>query len=340
MSDVFHTVRRGGRIYARRITGTKLWVILVYKDSLLEGSGRGILLLCLLTLFSVVLAILLYYSLRKNLFVPLKQTTMIMENIRTNSVSEIPEVESQFQEFTDIRDTLAGMVDALKAQKIRTYEEQEEKQRVQLQYLAMQLKPHFYLNSLKTLDALIFSEEPEKAHDLILDLSACLRYLLNSEQEIVTLKEELEFTQKYADMQKYISSRELQYQADCPKELENWPVPRLAVQTFVENSIKYARKGAYLETLIIDIQADELETEKGKLLNISIQDNGVGFSQEYLEWFYKGDWKAEMGIGIHNLIRRCLFIYGEDERLESSIFNDNGARVELVLPLPPGREQL
>ena len=320
------------RVYCRRITGTPLWIALGYKSTFLGGVTLRTILLIILTISSLIAAVVLYFYLRRQIIRPLRRTTQIMEQIRTEGISEIPEVESSFRELTDVRDTLASMLQALEQQKIRTYEAEAERQRVQLQYFAMQLKPHFYLNSLKTLDALVFESEPEKAHELILDLSDCLRYLLYSEQELVSLGQELEFTGKYVNMQKYISSRALSYSVSCDEGLYGWRVPRLAVQTFVENSVKYARKGNYRQELEISVEIYELETEQGKLLNISIRDNGVGFSQEYLDWFYSSDWNNQIGIGIGNLIRRCRIIYGWDERLESSIMNDHGAVAELVLP--------
>ena len=332
LGGYYFEASKGCHLFGRKISGTDLWILTVYKAGFLDNISLRTSLLILLTIFSMGVALLLYRVLRREIVIPLRQTTEIMENIRKDGPKEIPMIESRFRELTDTRETLAEMVQALEKQKIMIYEEKAERQRVQLQYFAMQLKPHFYLNSLKTLDALIFEGEPQKAHDLILDLSACLRYLLNTEQDLVTLGQEMEFTRKYIDMQKYISSREISYEEFCDESLYFFEVPRLSIQTFVENSIKYARKGNYKQNLEITVEIDELETDQGRVLNISVRDNGIGYPEEYLEWFYSDNWSSEMGLGIRNLIRRCQMIYEGDDRLESSIFNDNGARAELILP--------
>ena len=60
-----------------------------------------------------------------------------------------------------------------------------------MQYLQLQLKPHFYLNGLKTVNALAMAHEDEKIQELVLNLSEHLRYLLRAEQETVPLSREL-----------------------------------------------------------------------------------------------------------------------------------------------------
>ena len=85
-----------------------------------------------------------------------------------------------FLEFTEVRQTLEKMVRELEEQKNLTYEEIIEKQKAQMQYLQLQLKPHFYLNGLKTVNALAMAHEDEKIQELVLNLSEHLRYLLRA----------------------------------------------------------------------------------------------------------------------------------------------------------------
>ena len=70
------------------------------------------------------------------------------------------------------------MVSEIEKQKMLSYEETIEKQKAQMQYLQLQLKPHFYLNGLKTLNALTLARDWEKSQELILHISEqmCIRY--------------------------------------------------------------------------------------------------------------------------------------------------------------------
>lgn len=60
-------------------------------------------------------------------------------------------------------------------------------------------------------------------------------------------------------------------------EVEDWQIPILSVQTFVENSIKYARLGDARCPLEIQITASYLKTEEGDYLDLVVQDNGQGY---------------------------------------------------------------
>ena len=64
------------------------------------------------------------------------------------------EGENSFEELEQVNETLEVMVSEIKKQKLLFYEQTIEKQKAQLQYLQLQLKPHFYLNGLKTLNVL------------------------------------------------------------------------------------------------------------------------------------------------------------------------------------------
>ena len=65
-------------------------------------------------------------------------------------------------------DTVNVMVDEIQKQKMTLYEQTIENQKAQMQYLTMQLKPHFYLNGLKTLNALAMNGENEKMQNVII----------------------------------------------------------------------------------------------------------------------------------------------------------------------------
>lgn len=85
------------------------------------------------------------------------------------------------------------MVSEIEKQKMLSYEETIEKQKAQMQYLQLQLKPHFYLNGLKTLNVLTLARDWEKSQELILHISEHLRYLLQTERDLVTLGAELNY---------------------------------------------------------------------------------------------------------------------------------------------------
>lgn len=199
-----------------------------------------------------------------------------------------------------------------------------------MQYLQLQLKPHFYLNGLKTVNALAMAHEDEKIQELVLNLSEHLRYLLRAEQETVPLSRELAFVENYIGLQKHVTGRPVTSEITVDPEVEDWQVPILSVQTFVENSIKYARLGDASCPLEIQITASYLKTEEGDYLDLVVQDNGQGYSDAILEEINGDSASGTFCVGINNIKRRCGFLYGD--KAEYLFENNEGAVSELILP--------
>ena len=110
---------------------------------------------------------------------------------------------------------------------------------VQKQVLMQQLQPHFLFNSLSTLKSLI-RENALEAEDYVLKLSEFLRYSVQHQSaDWLSLREELQFTQDYLDLQKMRFGKALQCSIAIPEEALNLHLPMYALQTLVENAIKH-----------------------------------------------------------------------------------------------------
>ena len=323
-------IRLDYQLFGRKLSNMNFWICTVYPVKLWQTATALQILLLFFTLISILAVAALFLFVRRQVVQPLRQLTDAMNRIRNGETREVPEIGGSFEEFAEVRRTLEKMVRELEEQKNLTYEEIIEKQKAQMQYLQLQLKPHFYLNGLKTVNALAMAHEDEKIQELVLNLSAHLRYLLRAEQETVPLSRELAFVENYIGLQKHVTGRPVTSEITVDPEVEEWQIPILSIQTFVENSIKYAKLGDAGSPLEIQITASYLKTEDGDYLDLVVQDNGQGYSDEILDEI-NGDAAAEtVCVGINNIKRRCGFLYGE--KAEYLFENNDGAISELILP--------
>ena len=108
-------------------------------------------------------------------------------------------------------------------------------------------------------------------------------------------------------------------------------VPILTLQTFIENSTKYARDMTGKE-LRIRLNVKYRKTEEGNYLDITVKDNGPGYPEELLKVIneFKPEEKEGLGIGVINLQSRLRIFYGD--KASWYFENQNGAVSELVLP--------
>lgn len=329
-SESIYKSAKGYQIFGRRLYNSDLWVVMACKLHMADRINLQQILLFLITAASVTAVCILWSFLRREVVWPLRRLTLTMNRIRKGENQELPENDSRIQEFIDVNETLKKMVRELEEQKLLTYEEIIEKQKAQMQYLQLQLKPHFYLNGLKTINALAINGQTDRIQDLAMTLSVHLRYLLSAERELIPLRDELKFAQNYLALQKHMTDRQIRSSFYAEEDVLDWPVPMLAVQTFVENSVKYASLGSDHAVLELDVRAELLKTEEGDFLDLTIQDNGQGYDEEALAEINGDPLLGSRCVGINNIKRRCRLIY--KDRAEYLFENNGGAFSELILP--------
>ena len=108
-----------------------------------------------------------------------------------------------------------------------------------LHALQQQIEPHFLFNALHAVGGLVREGQKDTAVRAIADLSDCLRRLLRTEAQLVPLARELEFTEKYLDIQKLRFGDDLRVDVDVPTELLLLQVPSITLQPIVDNAIKH-----------------------------------------------------------------------------------------------------
>ncbi len=164
----------------------------------------------------------------------------------------------------------------LKAQNAATlarYEKEKRLIQLQFQTLKNQMDPHFTFNAINSLGSLIYTEKKEIAYDYLVVLSRLIRDTINSSDKVArSLKDELDFTRTYLDLQRYRLKDKMEYEIKVGKDVDvEIKVPRMVIQTHVENALKHGLMNLrYKGILKIDIKNDS-----GTLI-IEISDNGIG----------------------------------------------------------------
>ena len=194
----------------------------------------------------------------------------------------------------------------------------------QLRALKMQLHPHFLFNTLHSISSLVL-EDPPKANSMIARLGDFLRLTIdNSDQQLVTLKEETEFLRCYLDIEQVRFGDRLTVTFELEPQTLSAQVPHLILQPMVENAIQHAIAPRSARGHI-NIEAKRLNS----LLRVAITDNGPGISSNAnLPW--------KQGVGLTNVRTRLRQIYGPDFRFE--LMNTKGGGVTAFMEIPFERE--
>ena len=292
-----------GRMYVcrKQVSGTELTFYLTVPMNLWTYLNAQQAVILVITLLVIVFSVIFYFRTRRELFQPLDSLTEEMRRIGGGDWSGGIQTRSRFLEIQQVIGTTDRMIEEIEAQRLLTYEKTIEEQKARLQYLSLQLNPHFYLNGLKTLNFLAMNGENERIQEITIRLSAYLRYLLQREQEMVPLDSEKSFTESYISLYREMTDREIRVEWRMTEDVKNCMVPRLCIQTFVENSFKYAKVGSADNPLELLIAANRFTMENGEFLEVLVRDNGEGFAEEILEVLNEEPTEESLSVGINNL---------------------------------------
>jgi two-component system LytT family sensor kinase len=190
-----------------------------------------------------------------------------------------------------------------------------------LHTLQRQMQPHFLFNTLNTISALMH-RDVEAADAMIARLSDLLRMSLQrvGVQE-VPLKEELDFLSKYLEIEQTRFRDRLTVVFDVEAETLHALVPNLLLQPLVENAIKHGI-GPRPTPGQIAVRA----RINGAMLELDVQDNGVGLSAARLTDFNRG-------VGLSNTRSRLDHLYGSLHRFEFRQPAEGGLLVCIAIPM-------
>lgn len=285
-------------------------------------------LLLFLSISFVMLGLLLWGMIKKDVLTPLGVLERAMRKLREGErefrITEIDEGETMEMKY------LCDAFNKMAQEVQESYEKDIKMVQAQLDNLRLQVNPHMLLNSFNMIYSLAQLQNYECIQDFALYLVDYFRYILKEADDLVTLKKEMKFVESYLGIQRIrfpdTFGSVYNMQEGCEKAL----VPPLLIENFVENAMKYALKPG--ETIEILINA---RREEDKLL-LSVCDTGNGMSEEVLERIQDGEvYVDKLGhkhIGIWNCRRRMEVFYGDAASMKIISAPRQGTQIWLELP--------
>lgn len=271
---------------------------------------------------------------------PITLVTDAMHKMRQGDFSvRIPE-EASIREVQNVSESFNAMSRQIETLTRDVYERTIQEQKIRLQYLQLQIKPHFFLNTLNLIYSFAQIGRMDLIQKLTLSMVEYFRYNFSSTSDLVPLRGELRHVKNYLEIQQMRFPGAFRYQEEVDPPLMDMLVPPLILQTFVENCIKYAMDDEQECQVELRVTHDPQRTG---FVQISVSDNGEGYPAEILEKFEKRLPLSEdknRGIGIWNAYRRLKLLYGDDAEVALKNLPGGGAQSVLTLPeAQPGKQE-
>ena len=218
---------------------------------------------------------------------------------------------------------------------IRTSNEQEKEALVREKYaeirsLEAQINPHFLYNTLDAINWVAIDRKEYSISKMLTSLALILRYSIHKSNEIVEIRDELEYLKRYV----YLQQQRFEYSFICTVEadenLMKCRIHKLLIQPLLENTLVHGFPG--------NTGMDEINiclTKAGdKKISIVVKDNGKGMEEGQAEYFNHFDYKkerVESSIGVRNVITRIKLYYGEQGSFHVES-NQEGTVITILIP--------
>lgn len=280
----------------------------------------------------VVLLLFLRFFMNKEVIGPVKVLSDTSEKIQQGNLMVRPSYECWSQEMLELKETYAMMLNTIMDLKVQHYEKMIQVKDSELKYMHMQLKPHFFLNALSTINSMAYQNKNEEIHDFIQVFSENIRYMFRAGLRTVPLKEEIAHVEKYLDMQKLLYANSFYAYYEMPEQLEEYPIPQMLLHTFVENIFKHVIDINSFTTIFIVCSLEEHNQES--MLKIEVQNTGKCFEEETLRRINGTgeDGNSSGGIGLMHTKEILSILYGQNSLIWLENEEPEGAKVTVWIP--------
>lgn len=297
-------------------------------------STMGIIILGFL-LLSVIFFMVIVWYMQKEVLSPISNLSQVSRKIHNGDFNARAEYHSNSYEMDEVKDTYNNMVQTILKMRVEQYEHELAMKDVQLKYMHMQLKPHFFLNALSTINSMAYQQEEENIHTFIQAFSQNIRYMFRTGLHTVPLIDEIKNVEGYVEMQQLMYRDCFYVYMNIPEELQQYQVPQMILHTFLENVFKHVISIDSFTTVLIQALTEEEPGEEERL-KIEIHTSQKHFSEETLEMINGEETGPERkdgtGIGIRNVKEVLRIMYQQEHLLYLENLDSDGTKITIWIP--------
>ena len=324
--------RKDNRLHVYANAGD-IWAdISVSRDDILGSASVLQRVLQISSLFYLLLIPFLYAVLYRLLIRPLTSLVKAHRQVDQGNIDYRIEKKASSVEYGEVYQSFNQMAANIKELKIENYERELDKNRMELQNLQLQIRPHFLLNTFNLIFTLAQRKEIETIQDIIMYLSDYFRYMFRSEKELELFSKELALIQGYVKMASVSRNGRIKASYDLDPEISFVRVPPLLIHNFVENAVKH---GANRRT---DLHISLEGNYRDKRVVFYVRDDGNGMEPDdlnYIRGIFAGETEPESRtkrVGLYNALKRLKYFYGEEAAITVNSAPGEGTCFEISFP--------
>lgn len=294
------------------------YLLIQQEDVILQPVHTMVKFLLFFSFLLMLSTFPLSYIMSKNLVNPIKYLRHMIQSMEIRTLGEIKDLtyHSNIQETEELYQAFYHMSLRLKESMDELVKTRQQEEKSQYLALQSQINPHFYYNSLSSISVLAENGQPDEIVTMCKNLSTIMRYITDGSSMTVTLKEEVDYVNRYLYCMKIRYQSSLNYSVTIEDALMDTPVPKLLLQPLVENALKYGTESIppWNISVVGKIYKDRWQ--------IDVLDSGPGFTDESIQQLHQKIKEVSSrhgipslqigGMGIINIYCRWKLYCGEN----------------------------
>ncbi|MCI9155942.1 MAG: histidine kinase [Lawsonibacter sp.] len=313
------------------LLGLKLYVI-TDLDSLRSALMLSVVILAFLLLAGLCI---LYLAFRRIAYAEASSVDQMIESLRQMQEEGIYtqlEIESKGA-LQPLENAFRRMLADIRELVEVSNREQRRSVRAEIKQLESQFDVHFLYNTLEVIRSLI-KLDPKQASRMIVDFSTLLRYSTDNTKELVSLRDDMLYMEKYLAIANARFNNSFHYEIQMEENLLDCRVPRLLLQPMVENTLKYCTRSR--EGLWVRIEGCKTDSDR---IDLRVIDNGIGIPEDVQEEIRQSlvtEQLPPQHTGLYNIHRRIQLIYGRSFGISEMSSSPCGTRIQITIPYVKG----
>lgn len=283
----------------------------------------------LVVILSIVLAGTVFLgSVFSDLFSkPVKSLVKAMGDFEGDSSEFVYQPVRGTKEISALSDSFEHM--AVRIQKLMEKVRQEEitLRKTELKALQAQINPHFLYNTLDAIAWMCEAGRNEDAVEMVNALARLFRISISRGHELIPIEKELQHAQSYLHIQNFRYKNQFQYTFDVDETCLQYYCNKITLQPIIENAI-YHGMDRMVDEGMIRIGIHQMDDK----IIFTVEDNGVGMTEEQCMEVLQKESGDRAGIGIKNVNDRIKIYFGEEYGLAIESELDEGTRVTITMP--------
>ncbi|GAF66551.1 histidine kinase [Bacillus sp. TS-2] len=290
------------------------------------------LLILLMGISAMLLFVPIAYLIGNRINIPIKKIIKGMKSVEKGQYDTrlgpyyIEEYDILAKNFNEMNHTIEESLKKLN-------EESGYRKDAEIRALQSQIMPHFLYNTLDMIHWKAMDYQAEELSVTVNQLSKMLRISLSGGQTFIPLRNELEHSKCYLQIQCTRLKNPLDIEVNVPASFKNYYVPKVILQPFIENSIRHGYDIQPNVDIKINISASLVKDGHLEKLELMIKDHGKGLPS---------NWTIEQvgGIGIKNVMERIWLYCGKHYGVKISDNQNGGVVVKIHLPIIKNAQEL